>query len=165
MNAKALCGIAGGLAGVAAGTLGYRRLQTGPAGCYQGQTITCIDVQKNAPKPIGPYSSAVRTGNLIFCSGQVALCPETGALLGNGDVVAEARQALSNVKGVLEGAGTSIDHVVKATVFLQHMEDFAKVNEVYAQAFQGHRPARSAVEVAKLPKGALVEIEVIAVVE
>ena len=114
-----------------------------------------------APAAVGPYSHAVRTGGLLFCSGQVALDPETDAFVG-GDVAAQTRQAFANVRAVLAAAGAGLDAVVKTTVFLQTMDDFGAMNAVYADAFGDHRPARSTVAVAGLPLGALVEIEVVA---
>ena len=114
-----------------------------------------------APAAVGPYSHAVRAGGLLFCSGQVALDPETHTLVGD-DAAAQAEQVMSNIRAVLAEAGADLGAVVKTTVFLDSMDDYAAVNEVYARAFGGHRPARSAVAVAGLPVGALVEIEVIA---
>ena len=115
----------------------------------------------DAPAAVGPYSHAVRSGGLVFCSGQVALDPESGRLV-EGDVAAQARQVFENVRAVLGAAGLGLDAVVKATVFLSSMDDFGAVNAVYADAFGGHRPARSTVAVAGLPLGALVEVEVVA---
>ena len=117
---------------------------------------------KNAPQAIGPYSQAVTAGNLVFCSGQIPLDPETMKLI-EGDVAAQTRQVFSNLSAVLEAADTSLGQVVKTTVFLQDMNDFAEMNAVYAECFCDHKPARAAVEVAKLPLGASVEIEAIAV--
>lgn len=117
----------------------------------------------NAPGAVGPYSQAVKVGNLVFTSGQIPLDPATGELVG-GDVKKAAERSLENVKAILEAAGTSLDKVVKTTVFVKNMSDFAAVNEVYAKYFQKDMPARSCVEV-KLPKDALVEIEVIALAE
>lgn len=115
-----------------------------------------------APAAIGPYSQAVAVGGFLFVSGQLPIDPATGAFAAE-DVMGQAKQSLTNISKILEAAGTSMDKVVKTTVFIQHMDDFAKMNEVYAQFFTGDvLPARSAVEVAKLPKGALVEIEAIA---
>jgi 2-iminobutanoate/2-iminopropanoate deaminase len=116
----------------------------------------------DAPKPIGPYSQAIEVGNLVFCSGQIPLDPKTGELVGGSDVVAQAHQVLKNVKAVLLAAGADFDSVVKTTMFLKSMNDFPKVNEVYAQYFTGVTPARSTIEVARLPKDVLVEVEVIA---
>lgn len=119
---------------------------------------------KNAPHAVGPYSQAVVTGNLVFCSGQIALVPETGDLLA-GNVQAQTEQVCRNLAAVVAAAGSSLDHVVKAEVFLKDMNDFAVMNEVYATYFNGNvLPARTTVEVAQLPKGALVEIACIATV-
>lgn len=117
----------------------------------------------NAPAAIGPYSQGVRVGNMIYTSGQIPLNPETKELVT--EIKAATRQSLTNVKGILEEAGTSMENVVKTTVFVKDLNDFAAVNEVYATFFQGEPPARSCVEVAKLPLDAPVEIEVIAIVE
>lgn len=114
----------------------------------------------SAPGAIGPYSQAVQIGDLVYTSGQLGLIPETGQLVEG--VEAQAAQALRNVSAILEAAGTGLNHVVKTTVFLKDMNDFAKVNEVYGSFFVEPYPARSAVEVARLPKDGLVEIEVIA---
>ena len=113
-----------------------------------------------APGAIGPYSQGINVGNMYFFSGQIPLDPETG-LMPEG-VEAQAHQALKNVKGLLESQGLDLSNVVKTTVFLNDMNDFVKMNEVYAQYFTQPYPARSAVEVARLPKDALIEIEVIA---
>lgn len=114
-----------------------------------------------APAAIGPYSQAVSLGSLLITSGQLPLDPATGAFPEG--IAAQTRQSLANVKAILEEAGTDMEHVVKTTVFLNDMNDFGAMNEVYATFFQeGGYPARSAVEVARLPKDALVEIEVIA---
>jgi 2-iminobutanoate/2-iminopropanoate deaminase len=113
-----------------------------------------------APGAIGPYSQAIAIGDLIFTSGQLGLDPESGQFPEG--VEGQAAQSLANVKAILEAAGSSLDKVVKATVFLKDMNDFVKVNEVYGTFFTQPYPARSAVEVARLPKDALVEIEVIA---
>ena len=117
-----------------------------------------------APAAIGPYSQANQLDNLIFTSGQVPLVPETGAIV-EGGIEEQTRQSLNNVKAILEAAGSSMDQVVKTTVFLKNMDDFAKINGVYATFFtEGALPSRSAVEVARLPKDVLVEIEAIAYV-
>jgi 2-iminobutanoate/2-iminopropanoate deaminase len=116
----------------------------------------------NAPKAIGPYSQAIRIGDLIYTAGQVALSPTTGELVG-ADVETQTRQVLENLKGVLEAAGSSFDNVVKTTVFLASMGDFAKMNAIYSEYFTGKPPARSTVQVAALPKNALVEIECVAI--
>ena len=121
-------------------------------------------VSKDAPAPVGPYSQAVLTGNTLYCSGQVALDPATGAMVGGGDVVAEARQIIKNMDAVLVAAGAGAANVVRTTVFLADLADFAAVNEVYAEYFDGPvSPARACVQVAALPKGAKVEIDCIAV--
>jgi 2-iminobutanoate/2-iminopropanoate deaminase len=114
-----------------------------------------------APAAIGPYSQAIAAGSLVFASGQIALHPSSGQITG-GDVREQTRQVLDNVKAVLAAAGSSLDQVVKTTVFLAHMADFAAMNEVYAEYFTQAPPARSTVGVAELPRGALVEIEVVA---
>ena len=115
----------------------------------------------NAPGAIGPYSQAVDCGAFLITSGQVPIDPATGEFIPGG-IAEQTRQSLTNVKAILEAAGLTMDHVVKTTVFLQDMGDFAAMNAVYAEFFtEGNYPARSAVEVAKLPKGALVEIEAI----
>ncbi|MCX7884231.1 MAG: RidA family protein [Caloramator sp.] len=119
---------------------------------------------KNAPAAIGPYSQAIKVGNLVFTSGQVPINPQNGELVAN-DIKAAAKQSLENVKAVLEAAGTGLENVVKTTVFLKDMNDFAAVNEVYATYFTDKMPARSAVQVAKLPKDAMVEIEAVAVIK
>ena len=114
-----------------------------------------------APKAIGPYSQAIKAGNLLYCSGQIPLDPATGALV-QGDLAAQTRRVLDNVGAILAAAGTSFDRVVKTTVFLADMNDFAAMNEVYATYFTPPAPARSTVAAAGLPKGARIEIEVIA---
>lgn len=114
-----------------------------------------------APAAIGPYSQAIEVGQFIFCSGQLPINPATGAFP-EGGIEAQTRQSLANVKAILEAAGTSLSQVVKTTVFLASMDDFAAMNGVYAEAFSAPYPARSAVAVKTLPKGALVEIECIA---
>ncbi len=113
----------------------------------------------SAPASAGPYSPAVRAGDWLALAGQVGIDPATGRLV-DGDVAAEARQALANVAAVLGDCGASLGDVAKTTVFLLDMGDFPVINEVYAEAFAGHRPARSTVAVAALPLGARVEVEV-----
>ena len=114
-----------------------------------------------APAAIGPYSQAIRVGNLVFTSGQIPIDPATGVFV-EGGIKEQTRQSLSNVQAILEEAGLSMSHVIKTTVFLADMNDFADMNAVYAEFFSEPYPARSAVAVKTLPKGALVEIEVIA---
>ena len=121
-----------------------------------------IDTDK-APKPIGPYSQAVKYGNLLFTSGQIAINPATGELL-NGNVEEQTNLVLDNLKAVLSEAGSSLDKVIKTTIFLKDMNDFANVNEVYSLFFDASKPARSTVEVSCLPKNVLVEIDCIAAV-
>jgi 2-iminobutanoate/2-iminopropanoate deaminase len=115
----------------------------------------------NAPSAIGPYSQAVKAGNLLFISGQVPLDPATGEVV-EGDITVQTRRVLDNVKAILTQAGADFSNVVKTTVFLKDMNDFAAMNAVYAEFFQEPYPARSAVQVARLPKDVLVEIEAIA---
>ena len=114
-----------------------------------------------APKPIGPYSQAITAGGLVFTSGQIAIDPADGAMVA-GDIVKETEQVFTNLAAVLTAAGTSLGRAVKTTVFLTDMGLFGKVNEVYARHFREPFPARSTIQVAALPKGAVVEIEVIA---
>ncbi|MFA4874613.1 MAG: RidA family protein [bacterium] len=117
-----------------------------------------------APKAIGPYSQAVRAGNMLFCSGQIPIDPSTGELkLFDGDAAAQARLVMENLKAVLAAEGFTFDNVVKTTIFLSDMEHFAKVNDVYASCFGEYKPARATVEVGRLPKDVSVEIEAIAV--
>ena len=117
----------------------------------------------SAPAAIGPYSQAIDCGTFLITSGQVPFDPATGVIV-EGGIEEQTRQSLNNVKAILEAAGLTMDNVVKTTVFLQNMGDFAAMNAVYAEFFtEGQYPARSAVEVAALPKGALVEIETICV--
>jgi 2-iminobutanoate/2-iminopropanoate deaminase len=116
---------------------------------------------KLAPQAIGPYSQAVVLNGVAFLSGQIPLDPATGQLI-DGDVAAQAERVLENLKAVLEAAGSSLDHVLKTTVFLSDMGDFPKLNEVYGRYFTANQPARSTVQVARLPRDVKVEIEVIA---
>jgi 2-iminobutanoate/2-iminopropanoate deaminase len=118
---------------------------------------------QHAPAAIGPYSQAIRAGNLVFASGQLGLDPQTGKL--QDGVEAQARQALANVKALLAASGTSVERVVKVTMFLANMADFAKVNAIYGEVFNYEPPARSTIQVAALPLGGLVEIEVVALVD
>jgi 2-iminobutanoate/2-iminopropanoate deaminase len=113
-----------------------------------------------APKPIGPYSQALVVGKLVFASGQVAIDPATGELI-EGGVAEQTRQALRNLAAVMAGAGTSLEHALKATVFLVDMEDFSEMNGVYAEFFPSVPPARTTVAVKALPKGARVEIDLV----
>jgi 2-iminobutanoate/2-iminopropanoate deaminase len=114
-----------------------------------------------APAAVGPYNQAVVAGGLVFCAGQIPLDPATGNMVAGG-VDEQARRVLENVKAVLAGAGTSLSKVVKATVFLKDLNDFAGMNKVYSEYFTANFPARSTIQVARLPKDALIEIEVVA---
>lgn len=113
----------------------------------------------NAPEAIGPYAQAMIVGDLLFTSGQIALRPDGS--LNDGDIEVQTTQVLTNLKGVIEAAGATTDQVVKTTVFIKNMDEFGKVNAIYGTFFGGHQPARSCVEVARLPKDVLVEIEAI----
>jgi 2-iminobutanoate/2-iminopropanoate deaminase len=117
----------------------------------------------NAPKAIGPYEQAIKIGELVYASGQIPLDPKTGNIVA-GDNKIQTRRALENLKAVLEASGSSLDRVVKTTVFLKNIGDFAAMNDVYAEYLGGAKPARSTVAVADLPRGALVEIDLIALV-
>ena len=119
---------------------------------------------ENAPAAVGPYSQAVRIDKLLYTAGQIALVPATGKML-DGDVSAQAEQVLNNLTAVLEAGGSSLANVVKTTVFLTDMGNYAAMNEVYSRFFGDSKPARSAVAVAALPLGALVEIEAVALVD
>jgi 2-iminobutanoate/2-iminopropanoate deaminase len=120
-----------------------------------------VVITDRGPKPIGPYSQGIKANGLVYLSGQVALDPKTAELVG-ADIRQQTERVLENVKGILEAAGVNLHHVLKTTVFLKDMNDFAAMNEVYARYFASAPPARSTVQVARLPKDALVEIEVIA---
>ena len=116
----------------------------------------------NAPQAIGPYSQAIITSNLVFCSGQIPLDPATMEIVGE-SITEQTNRVFQNLSGLLEAAGSNLGQVVKTTVYLKNMSDFAAMNEEYARHFGDHRPARAAVEVARLPKDVLVEIDAIAV--
>ncbi len=124
------------------------------------QELTKISTP-NAPNAIGPYSQAVRVGDLLFCSGQIPLDPKTMEVV-TGDIKVQTECVMKNVEGLLKGAGLGFDRVIKATCFLKNMGDFASFNEVYGKYLGTQKPARSTVEVARLPKDVLVEVEVIA---
>ena len=122
-------------------------------------------ITASAPSPVGPYNQAVRAGELLFCSGQIALDPQSGAMVGDGDVELETKQVLSNLEAVLVAGGSSPQLVVRTTVFFADLADVGKVNALYAEMFgTGISPARACVEVAALPKDARVEIDCIALV-
>ncbi|HJL20324.1 MAG TPA: RidA family protein [Sandaracinaceae bacterium LLY-WYZ-13_1] len=119
----------------------------------------------DAPAAIGPYSQAVCHGDLLFCSGQIALDPESGEIVGEGDVAAQTERVMANLGAVLEAAGSSFAQVLKTTIYLTDLGDFGTVNEIYARAFEGaDPPARACVEVSGLPKGVQVEIELVATI-
>ena len=120
-----------------------------------------VVTSKEAPQAIGPYSQAIKAGGLVFASGQIALDPATGKLI-EGDITAQTERVLKNLSAVLAQAGSGMDRVVKTTVFLKSLSDFAAMNEVYGKFFANAPPARSTVQVAGLPRDALVEIEVVA---
>ncbi len=120
-----------------------------------------IIITKNAPAPIGPYSQAVKAGGLLFCSGQIPIDPTTGGGV-SADIETETNRVMENISAVLRAAGRDFSHIVKTTIFLTDMNDFAKVNEVYGSYFAKDFPARDTVQVAKLPKNVRVEISVIA---
>ena len=122
-----------------------------------------VVVTEKGPKAIGPYSQAIKTNGLVFLSGQIPLDPATQQLV-NGDIAQQTERVLQNISGILGASGSSLAQVVKTTVFLKNMSDFAAMNEVYGRFFASDPPARSTVEVARLPKDVLVEIEVIAIV-
>ena len=117
----------------------------------------------SAPKPVGPYNQAVLVENWLYCSGQIALDPSTGVMIGNGNIEEETRQVLKNLMAVVEAAGGKNSNVVRTTIYLTDLNDFAKVNTIYAEAFGGKAsPARACVEVSNLPKGGKIEIDCIA---
>lgn len=124
------------------------------------KTVIAVD---GAPRPFAgaPYNQAIKAGGLVFCAGQVAIDPEAGTLVGD-DIAAQTHRALRNLQAVLEGAGSGLDQVVKTTVFMTDLGEFAAMNEVYAEYFTSDPPARSTVQVAGLPAGARVEIEAVA---
>ena len=126
--------------------------------CSKREVVTCSD----APKAIGPYSVAIATDNLVFVSGQLGIDPATGTIV-EGGIQAQTRTALTNLKSILTSAGSSLEQVVKTTVFMTDMAQFAEMNAIYAEFFTSDFPARSAIQVAALPKGGIVEIEAIAV--
>jgi 2-iminobutanoate/2-iminopropanoate deaminase len=135
--------------------------QMGKAEVLHQPPVREVVSTKDAPAAVGPYSQGIRAGDLVFTAGQLGMDPTTGKLV-EGGVQAQARQALLNLQAVLKAAGTSLDRAVKVTVFLDDINDFKAVNEVYAKFFTQDPPARSAVQVAALPLGGLVEIEAIA---
>jgi len=128
--------------------------------CCQKKKVIRTD---KAPQPIGPYSAGIRRGRMVYTAGQAALDPATGQMV-TGGIEAETRQTLTNIQAILEAAGSSLKHVLKTTVFMTDLAEFPRMNAVYAEFFNENPPARSTVQVAALPKGALVEIEAVAYV-
>jgi reactive intermediate/imine deaminase len=126
-------------------------------------TVKEIITTDGAPAAIGPYSQAVRAGGFVFLSGQIPLDPATGQMVGEGDVEAQTRQVMKNLEAVLTAAGTSFDKVVRATIYLTDLADFGKVNAIYGERFKNHSPARATVQVAALPRGSNVEIDLVAI--
>jgi 2-iminobutanoate/2-iminopropanoate deaminase len=124
--------------------------------------IKCFDSIPGAPKAVGPYSPAVRVGNMVYLSGQVGLHPESSQLVGT-DIESQTVQVLENLETVLAGVGLSFKHVVKSVIFLTDLSHFQTVNKIYGERLQGHKPARSTIQVSALPLGAIIEIEMIAV--
>ncbi|MDL0420111.1 RidA family protein [Caldibacillus thermoamylovorans] len=116
---------------------------------------------EHAPQAIGPYSQGIEAGNFIFLSGQIPVDPETNEII-EGDIVAQTNQVMRNIQAILASIGLTLNHIVKTTIFLKNMDEFILVNEAYAKHFGEHRPARSTVEVSRLPKNVSIEIEVIA---
>jgi 2-iminobutanoate/2-iminopropanoate deaminase len=133
------------------------------AACHSSKSLVVVN-SRDAPKVIGPYSQTIKTGNLIYTSGQIGLSPVTNALAGD-DIAAQTHQAMDNLKAILTEAGSDMAHVIKVTVFLKDLNDYAKVNDIYKDYFPEVKPARSAVQVARLPKDALIEIECVAIVK
>jgi 2-iminobutanoate/2-iminopropanoate deaminase len=128
-----------------------------------GQTMKEIISTENAPSAIGPYSQAVKAGNMVFVSGQIPIDPATGEFVSN-DVAEQTEQVLKNLSAVLEAGGSSLNNVVKTTVFLADMNDFGAMNEIYGNFFSENKPARATVQAARLPRDARVEIECIAII-
>jgi len=131
--------------------------------CHTTSPLTVI-TSNAAPKAIGPYSHATKVGNVIYTSGQIGLSPITNALAGD-DIATQTHQALDNLKAILQDSGSDMAHVAKVTIYLKDLNDYAKVNDIYKDYFTGIKPARSAVQVVRLPKDALIEIECIATVK
>jgi 2-iminobutanoate/2-iminopropanoate deaminase len=148
-----------------AGLAGLALLRPGALASRGGKMESKKEVKTGkAPKAIGPYSQAIIAGGLVFASGQIAIDPATGEL-NTGSIEDQTRQVLKNLAAVLEAAGSSMDRVVKATVFLQDMNEFGRMNQVYGEAFPPPYPARAAVQVARLPRDVKVEIEAVALVK
>ena len=118
---------------------------------------------KFAPKPVGPYNQAILVENWLYCSGQIALCPETGEMVGNGNIEEETKKVLKNLMAVVKAAGGDKSNVIRTTIYLTDLNDFAKVNQIYAETFNNKvSPARACVEVSNLPKGGKIEIDCVA---
>ena len=130
-----------------------------------GKIVKQVVTTSLAPAAIGPYSQGIRAGNLLFVSGQIAIDPATGALIDDKDIQSQTRRVLENIQAILSSGGATIENVVRTTVFLKDMNEFADMNRVYGEFFRDAAPARATVEVARLPKDVSVEIECIAVVE
>lgn len=128
--------------------------------CELHKGLTVIS-SNDAPKAIGPYSQAIEADEMVYCSGQIGIVPASGALAGD-DIAGQTHQALKNLSAVLKEAGTDMSHVVKVTIYLKDLNDYAKVNDIYKDYFPAVKPARATVQVARLPKDALIEIECIA---
>ena len=128
--------------------------------CDTAKHLSAISTA-DAPKVIAPYSQGIKYGSLVFTSGQIGLSPSTGSLAGD-DISSQTHQALKNLTAILEEAGSDMSHVMKVTIFLKDLNDYTKVNEIYSSYFPGLKPARSTVQVARLPKDALIEIECVA---
>ena len=126
----------------------------------EGRTVVSTSA---APAAIGPYSQAIVAGNLVFCSGQIPLSPETGQIVGAGDIAAQTEQVMKNLSAVLTAAGCGFEQVVRCTIYLASMSDFATINGIYGRFFPSNPPARTTIQAAGLPRGALVEIDAIAV--
>lgn len=130
-----------------------------------GKIVKQVITTPRAPAAIGPYSQGIKAGNLLFVSGQIAIDPTTGALIEAKDIPSQTRRVLQNIQQILSSGGATIDHVVRTTVFLKDINDFAEMNRVYGEFFREAAPARATIEVARLPKDAAVEIDCIAVIE
>jgi len=130
-----------------------------------GKIVKHVITTPRAPAAIGPYSQGIKAGNLLFVSGQIPIDPATGALIEAKDIPSQTRRVLQNIQQILSSGGATIEHVVRTTVFLKDMNDFAEMNRVYGEFFSEAAPARATVEVARLPKDAGVEIDCIAVVD
>ena len=135
---------------------------TGSLGCLEEPPVKEVIATTDAPKAIGPYSQAIKVGNMLFCSGQIPINPETGEIV-QGTIEAQTRQVLDNLGAVLKEAGMNYTDVVSVTVFMADMDNFDRINKVYTEYFKDHPPARCAVEVSRLPKDVGIEIALIAI--